>query len=107
MFLADPSLSVTTVAAADRKVVCMHDQYSNVYVSYTTRRADLSRLYGNLRAGDIAAFDELAARYGVGYVIRAADATDEDCRLSRDPLDPMRFEPVFSQGPYQVDRVRR
>ena len=40
-------------------MVCLGDQYSNIYVSYAERAGDLARLYAMLRDDDRAGFDAL------------------------------------------------
>ena len=101
VFLADPWLSVSTVSAANRKVVCMHDQFSNIYVDYHARYADLGRMYAALRDRDAAVFDAPAERYGVTHVVLSADAV-LPCRVPADRMDPARWRPVFDRGPYRV-----
>jgi hypothetical protein len=101
VFLADMHVGMWAVSAADRKVVCLNDQYSNIYVSYAERAGDLDRLYASLRAGDHSAFDALAAKYRVTHVI-LAKKTPQSCSVPPDSMAPDRFTLVFEKSDYRV-----
>lgn len=105
--LAVPFLSFMTVAAADRKVVCMHGQYSNIYVSYQARFGDLERMYASLRDGRATDFQDLASRHRVTHVIQADETGFDACRLSPRDLPPERFQLAFAEGRYRVFRVKQ
>ena len=104
VFLADKGVGLWAVSAADRKVVCMDDQYSNIYVDYNERNDDLERFYASLRDGDGAVFAALAAKYRLTHVILTGDVSQEAYRVSSESLGLDRFAPVFAQGNYRVYR---
>jgi hypothetical protein len=103
VFLVDMNVAMWTVAAADRKVVALGDQYSNIYVSYDERAGDLRRLYASLRDQDQTAFDHLAAKYRLTHVILAKSAP-ELCRVPPERLSTDRFTLVFAEEEYRVYR---
>jgi hypothetical protein len=103
VFLVDMHVAMWTVAAADRKVVALGDQYSNIYVSYDERAGDLKRLYASLRDQDLAAFDSLAAKYHLTHVIVAKSAP-EGYRVPPERLGSDRFTLVFAEEEYRVYR---
>jgi hypothetical protein len=103
VFLVDMHAAMWAVAAADRKVVALGDQYSNIYVSYDERAGDLKRLYASLREQDQAAFDSLAAKYHLTHVIVARSAP-ELYRVPPERLGSDRFTLVFAEEEYRVYR---
>ena len=105
VFLADPLMSVLVVAAADRKVVCMDEQYSNIYTNYHERFADMERLYGAVAIGDQSLFDELAEVYQVKYIVFADDAKPTTCRVTPNMRLSHRFARAFTSDKYTVVRV--
>ncbi len=101
VFLTDMNVGIWAVCPADRKVIALNDQYSNIYVSYADRAADLNQLFATLRAGDRLAFNALAAKYHVSHVI-VARQTSEAYRVPPERLEEERFKPVFTQSDYTV-----
>ncbi len=104
VFLADLHSSLWAISAADRKVVCMDVQYSNIYVSYTQRADDLDRLYSSLSDGDVADFKTLADKYQVTHVILVHNATPDQSPVSSQRLAQARLTLVFDAGSYRVFR---
>lgn len=101
VFATDMTTALLAVSAANRKVVCMGDQYSNIYVNYDERAGDLGRLFASLRAGDYPCFANVAAKYGVTHVILAKAASPE-YQARPDNMTADRFALVFECGSYRV-----
>ncbi|MFO0808488.1 MAG: hypothetical protein U0746_07685 [Gemmataceae bacterium] len=106
VFLADLLTAFTTVAAADRKVVCIHDQSSSPYVSYDERLADTQALYESLRTNDEAAFLRRASKYRLRFVVLADDTRYDWSRVPLERLGPPQVDMVFSAGRYRVYRLK-
>ena len=101
VFLTDMNTALFAVSAANRKVVCMGDQYSNIYVSYEERACDLDRLYAALRARDYSSFATLTAKYRLTHVI-LAKAASAACSASLDDMAADRFTLVYARDAYHV-----
>jgi hypothetical protein len=75
VFLSTDEMSLYVVSPAGRKVVCTNRYFSNPYVDWAGRESDRARMFDRLRAGDVHGFDQLAARYGVTYVMASDGVT--------------------------------
>ncbi len=104
VFLAPHGWALWTLAATDRKCICLEDQYSNLYVDYGQRAADMEKLYASLRDRDATAFDTLADQYRIGYVLVASKSAPESCRAPAEAFAPERFALVYNRGIFQVYR---
>ena len=100
VFLATDEVSLYVVAPAGRKVVSTNRFFSSPYVDWRERERDRSRLYELLRAGDLGAFDRLAERYSVRYVV-ASDGLSPALR-QKAGLSPAVPHPIT-----RADMVRR
>jgi hypothetical protein len=105
VFLTDMETAMWAVSAADRKVVALNDQYSNIYVNYEERAEDLKRFYASLRDSDSATFNALAAKYRLTHVI-LAEKTPTWCRVPPELLTSDRFSLVYKEPRYAVYRLK-
>jgi len=105
VFLSDPRHSVMIVAAANRKVVCMHEQYSNIYTNYHRRLADLEEMYAHLAAGRYGEFKELATAYHVSYVLWGPEADVPNAQQLTRPIYLTWFQPAFTSGKFTIFRI--
>ncbi len=101
VFLTDMNTALFAVSAANRKVVCMGDQYSNIYVNYQEREKNLGRLYAALRAGDRTEFANLADKYHITHVILAKSASPA-YRAAPENMNDDRFTLIYSRDEYRV-----
>lgn len=69
VIFSDPHTSLYSIASAGRKVVCLPPRFSNPYVDYRARCDDATTLSGSLERPDSEAFVQLAAKYGLHYVV--------------------------------------
>ena len=76
VFLSTDEVSLYLVAPAGRKVVSTNRFFSSPYVDWRQRERVRSQLYDLLRAGDLEAFDRLAARYSVRYLVASDGLSD-------------------------------
>jgi hypothetical protein len=77
VILASERAGLFVVGPAGRNVVLVDGYFSNPFVDLEARRADWHALWTAARRGDRQAFEPLAARYGVAYILvddRAAAA---------------------------------
>ena len=96
-------VALWAVSAADRKVVCLGDQYSNLYVDYVTRSKDLALLYGHLRMGETTEFDVLAAKYKLTHVVLTRKPT-EWYGVPTERMTADRFALLYENEDYRVYR---
>ena len=104
VFLADMHVALWAVSAADRKVVCLGDQYSNLYVDYVARFADLAKLYGHLRKGESTEFDALAAKYKLTHVVVTRKPQTEWYGVPTERMTTDRFTLLYENEDYRVFR---
>jgi len=78
VFLCDEQHTIRLVMPAARKAVLNIDIFSNPYVPYEARVAAKFAMYDALRAGDHAAFQQLAEEYRVTYLLVLEDKFYED-----------------------------
>jgi hypothetical protein len=69
VFLANDHLSLHLLSPAGRKVVAMIPFFSNPFVPWRQRHEDRAQLFTALTLGNEAAFQPLAARHQLGYMI--------------------------------------
>jgi hypothetical protein len=104
VFRADQETSFWAVDAADRKVVSLEDQYSNIYVCYEERADDQEAIFASLRTDDRATFDALADKYQVTHIILTDKRGSEAATVPADRPSPGRLTLVWQQGAYCVYR---
>ncbi len=98
--LASDDLSLFGIAPAGAKVVAVDPYLSSPYVDVQQRRTDRNRMDVLLAHGDGAAFEALAARYGVTYVMEEPDRPRPAPGLQGRCL-----EEVMVSGPLHLHRV--
>jgi hypothetical protein len=76
VFLSSDDVSLFVVSPAGRKVLCTNVFFSNPFVDWEVRNRDRERLLQHVRDNDLEAFDGLADRWGVRYVV-ASDGLPE------------------------------
>jgi hypothetical protein len=69
VFVSTDDVSLFLVAPAGRKVVCTNRYFSNPFVDWAARDRDRDQMLALAREGDLEAFDRLAARWAVRYVV--------------------------------------
>ncbi len=71
--------SLFVVAPAGRKVVATNRYFSNPFVDWEARDRDRNAMMDALHAGNVRAYDALAARYDVRFIV-VADGLNDDFR---------------------------
>jgi hypothetical protein len=86
VFAADVELSTFAVAGAGRKAICVNENHSNPYVSWTERCRAQAALMTALERGDIAVARRVSAAYALRFVVFSAEGASK----SPLPLDAVR-----------------
>jgi hypothetical protein len=68
VFLTSDRLATYVVGPAGRKIVAGDSFFANPYVDWKARATDRDAMFGQLMAGDAAAFSSLAQKYHLTYV---------------------------------------
>ena len=96
VFLAPENASFSMVGAVGRKAVLVERFFSNPYVEWYSRQRDAEAMWTAIGSSQCAAFEALAIRYRVGYVLSVAGMTppvaSEACGLRR----------AFAAGPFTI-----
>jgi hypothetical protein len=100
--LTSDRLATYVVGPAGRKIVAGDSFYANPYVDWKTRADDRDAMFGQLMAGECAAFLPVAAKYSVAYV-----AAGGNLAKGIDTAAPACVEKVLAGDSVQVYRVVR
>ncbi len=96
--------SLFVVVPAGRKVVATNRYFSNPFVDWEGRDRDRNSMMDALHAGDVAAYDALAARYGVRFIV-VPDGLNDDLRrlagISRSRVPALRPEDLESRPGFE------
>jgi hypothetical protein len=98
--LTSDRLATYVVGPAGRKIVAGDSFYANPYVDWKARAADRDTMFGQLTAGDCAAFLSIAAKYPVFYVTAGGNLAK-----AIDAAAPACVEKVLAGSSVQLYRV--
>jgi hypothetical protein len=115
VFLCTNEMSLYMVPAAGRKVVATDPYFSSPYLDWKARDRDRNEMFESLERGQLEAFDRLAARYEVKFVIlsefddtvRRLGAVDHGYKIPPTQMRALGFTPVFETPRVAVFRARR
>ena len=71
VFLTNDHLSLHLISPAGRKVVAMIPFFSNPFVPWKARHRDRAHLFTDLTLGNEGGFQDLAAKYELGYMLES------------------------------------
>jgi hypothetical protein len=115
VFLCTNEMSLYMVPAAGRKVVSTDPNFSSPYLDWEERDRDRNQMFESLERGQLDAFDRLAARYDVKFVIlseiddtvRNLGAVDYVYKIPPTHMRALGFTQVFEAPRIAVFRARR
>jgi hypothetical protein len=100
--LTSDRLATYVIGPAGRKIVAGDSFFANPYVDWKARATDRDAMFGQLMAGDCAAFLPVAAKYPVSYVSAGGSLAK-----GIDAAAPPCVEKVLAGSSVQVYRVVR